>query len=84
MFSLLPFGVPIDTKIWRAYTRRTMTYDEVIKHFGSQTKAARAIGVKPPSVCLWRKSGIPFERQCHIQLLTGGALRAEERRREAA
>lgn len=61
-----------------------MTYQDVIKHFGSQSKAARAIGIKPPSVCLWQKNGIPFERQCHIQLLTNGALRAEEPTRQAA
>jgi hypothetical protein len=53
-----------------------MTFDELKTHFKSQSNAARAIGIKPSSVCLWRNRGIPYERQCHIELLTGGALKA--------
>lgn len=51
-----------------------MTYDELIKHFGSQAEAARALGLKPPSVYEWQHNTIPFDRQCQIQIATGGRL----------
>mgnify|MGYP000868803193 CR=1 FL=1 len=52
-----------------------MTYDELIGHFGSQAAAARALGVKQPSVWAWR-NGIPYLRQLDIEQKTGGALKA--------
>lgn len=55
-----------------------MNYDDLIKFFGSQSGAARALGVKPPSVHAWREGGIPLTRQYQIQVLTGDALKADE------
>lgn len=55
-----------------------MTPDDLIQHFGGLTAAARALGVKPPSVSGWKSAGrIPSVRQYQIEVLTGGSLRAE-------
>ena len=54
-----------------------MNYEDLIRHFGSQSKAARALNVKPPSVHQWKEDGIPETRQFQIEVLTGGALKAD-------
>lgn len=54
-----------------------MTYEQLIEHFGSQAAAARAIGIKPPSVAEWKEDGIPLPRQAQYELLTNGELKAE-------
>ena len=55
-----------------------MTTEELINHFGTQQKAARAIGISQPSVAGWIKAGrIPLPRQYQIQVITGGALKAD-------
>lgn len=61
-----------------------MTYDEVIAHYGSQDAAAKACGIKQPSVAAWKESGIPGPRQFQIEVLTGGALKAERQEKAAA
>ena len=53
-----------------------MTYDQLINHFGTQVAVAAALGIKQPSVSEWKKE-IPPLRQMQIQLITGGALRAD-------
>ena len=52
-----------------------MTLQDLVSHFGSQSKAAKALGVSAVSVCLWR-NGIPKKRQQQIEAMTGGILRA--------
>lgn len=54
-----------------------MNYADLIAHFGSQSKVARALNVKPPSVHEWKKVGIPQTRQYQIEVVTGGALKAD-------
>ena len=54
-----------------------MTYADLIAHYGSQAAAARAIGIKPPSVAEWKDDGIPLPRQAQYELVTDGALKAE-------
>lgn len=64
-----------------------MSYEELIQHYGSQAAAARALGLKPPSVSEWKDKGVPIPRQAQYELLTKGRLRAErhgEKRRQAA
>jgi len=56
-----------------------MTHKDLIEFFGSQAAAARAIGIKPPSVADWKANGIPYLRQLHIERVTFGKLRAENR-----
>lgn len=52
-----------------------MTKSDVIKFFGSKTKAASALGIKKQSVGQWGEE-IPFLRQCHIQVASNGQLKA--------
>jgi DNA-binding transcriptional regulator YdaS (Cro superfamily) len=54
-----------------------MTFKELIDHYGSQAAAARALGLKPPSVSEWKQEGIPLPRQAQYKLLTDGQLKAE-------
>jgi DNA-binding transcriptional regulator YdaS (Cro superfamily) len=53
-----------------------MTFDQLIEHYGSQAEAARALGLKQPSIAEWKQATIPFDRQCQIQVATGGRLLA--------
>jgi DNA-binding transcriptional regulator YdaS (Cro superfamily) len=61
-----------------------MTYEQVINHFGGVTAAANALNVSKSAVSQWRKDGITIPRQCHIELVTGGALKADKREEQAA
>jgi len=54
-----------------------MTIEETIKHFGSITALASALGVSRQTIYLWQKKGsIPFARQAQIELETNGKLKA--------
>lgn len=55
---------------------KAMNLDQLIAHFGTQEKAAEAIGVTQGSVSAWRR-GIPVPRQFQIEVLTQGALQAD-------
>jgi DNA-binding transcriptional regulator YdaS (Cro superfamily) len=53
----------------------TMTPQQVVKHYGSQSAAARALGLNRATICTWvTRKRIPETRQAWIQLLTGGKL----------
>jgi DNA-binding transcriptional regulator YdaS (Cro superfamily) len=54
----------------------SVTYDQVIRHYGTPAKVAAALGIKAPSVHGWR-SGVPALRQYQIELATKGKLRAK-------
>lgn len=56
-----------------------MNYEQLIKHFGSQTAIARALSLSSPSVWEWQTNGIPDERQLEIERLTDGKLKADAR-----
>jgi len=56
-----------------------MTYDQLIRHFGSQASIARALNLSSPSVWEWQTNGIPDERQLELERLTDGKLKAEPR-----
>ena len=66
--------IPIDKDITMPIIGITMTFNDLIDHFKTQAKAAAALGIKQPSIALWKRRGIPPLRQMQIQLLTGGAL----------
>jgi predicted GIY-YIG superfamily endonuclease len=57
-----------------------ITVDDLVAYFGSQAKAAEAVGLKQPSVAEWKECGVPIPRQCQYELLTGGALKAFRRK----
>lgn len=56
-----------------------MTPKQVVKHYGSQSAAARALGYTRATISHWvRKSKkVPYPVQYLIQHRTGGALKAE-------
>jgi DNA-binding transcriptional regulator YdaS (Cro superfamily) len=54
-----------------------MTYDQLIKHYGTQAAAAQALGLSQPSVWAWKDRTIPYDRQCQIQVATNGKLKAK-------
>ena len=53
-----------------------MTYQDLQTKYGSDANIAKAIGVSRQLVGYWKRRGIPFQRQCMIQLATKGRLRA--------
>ena len=55
-----------------------MTFEQVKKYFKSVLKAARALDVSPQAVYGWRDHGIDYPRQCQIEKVTGGKLKAEK------
>jgi len=58
-----------------------MTTQDLINHFGTQAKAAAALGIKQPSIAGWVANGkIPEGRQYQIQILTGGVLKADQQK----
>lgn len=60
-----------------------MSPQELIEHFGGMdgggpAAAARALKLAAPSVYGWVEAGaIPIDRQCQIELVTDGALKAD-------
>lgn len=55
-----------------------MTPQQVIEHFGSQTKTARALGLAQSTVAGWIVDGeVPEARQYQIEMATRGLLRAD-------
>ena len=75
----------IDMNIALLIKLHPMTYEQLIKHFKTQQKAADALGIKQPSICAWGgEDGIPELRQFQIQLITGGVLQADPIQKKAA
>ena len=54
-----------------------MTVDQIIKHFGGKTEAAKALGFHLQTLRDWRKNGIPAKTEAWIQVKTNGQLRAK-------
>ena len=46
--------------------------DELIKHFGTQQKMARALGCHHQNIQYWRKVGLPVQRAIQIEGVTEG------------
>jgi hypothetical protein len=53
-----------------------MTTEEAIKHYGTQTLLAEALGIKQGSVSGWGEYPPKF-RQLQLQQITRGKLKAE-------
>ncbi len=68
--------MPIDST-YRDADNGSMTYQELIDFYGTQAKAAEALGLKQPSVAGWQKEGVPAPRQAQYELLTDGRLKAD-------
>ena len=52
-----------------------MEFDKVIQYFGTQVKAAAALGINQSSIAAWKRNGIPVPRQYQIEVVSGGALK---------
>lgn len=56
-----------------------MTIDDVLNHFGSGRQVCLALNIKAPNWTQWQKNGrIPYGRQCELEILTKGALKANK------
>ena len=56
-----------------------MTFDQLIKHFGTQAKAASALGCSQPTLSNWKTRGrIPSIQQLRLEHITNGKLKAEK------
>jgi hypothetical protein len=56
-----------------------MTYAQLVKHYGGEAEAVRALGIPQSTINSWRKHGIPRWRQSHVEHATNGKLRAAKR-----
>ena len=56
-----------------------MTPKQVVKHYGSQTAAAKALGYTRAAISHWvnKTKRVPYSVQYLIQHRTNGALKAE-------
>lgn len=56
-----------------------MTFDQLLKHYGTQVGIAQALGVSQPCVSNWSKRGrIPELQQMKAFMLTEGALKLDK------
>jgi hypothetical protein len=44
-----------------------MTYDDIIKHFGTQVEAAKWLGLGQSTIAGWKRDGIPELRQLWLE-----------------
>lgn len=52
-----------------------MTYDDIIKYFGSRTKTAAALDITEQAVRNWEKNGVPHYWKWAIAWVTKGKLK---------
>lgn len=56
-----------------------MTFDQLLKHYGTQVSIAKALGVSQPCVSNWSKRGsIPALQQMRAFMLTKGQLKIDK------
>lgn len=55
-----------------------MLTQDLLAHFGSGPKAAEALGITPSAIYQWGDF-VPLNRQYQIEVLTGGALKADRK-----
>jgi len=54
-----------------------MTTEEAVRHFGGVSQLAKALNIDRRSV--WKWGAVPPRgRQCELEIMTGGALRADK------
>ena len=59
--------------------RNNQNLDAIVAHFGSKSKLARALGIKPQSVNDWRIKGvIPSGAAIKIEVLSEGKFLAKD------
>lgn len=55
-----------------------MNMTDAVGHFKTKTKLAEALGISPSAVSMWGET-IPHIRQCQIQVITKGRLKADQK-----
>lgn len=60
-----------------------MTYDDILRVYKTQQKAAQALGISQPTISGWRRNGVPELRQFQIQAITKGRLKVDREVAEA-
>lgn len=56
-----------------------MTYKQMIKHFGTATKAAKALKISRQAIHYWKlQNKIPIAKQAIIERMTNGKLKMED------
>lgn len=55
-----------------------MKFSQVLRHFGSVVNIAHALQVSVPTIYEWKKTGLPYCRQCQIEVETKGKLKANK------
>ena len=56
-----------------------MKPEEIVSYYGTQVKAAAALGVDQSSISNWCTAGkVPLVRQYQVQLATRGKLKADK------
>lgn len=55
-----------------------MKIEEAVKYFGSKTKLADALGIRPSAVTQWGDE-IPAVRQFQIQVISKNKLKADQK-----
>lgn len=53
-------------------------YEKVIAYFGSQVKAAKALGISPAAIAQWKGKAIPPRRAIQIEALSQGKIKASD------
>ncbi len=54
-----------------------MTYEEVLRHYGTQVKIGEALGLKQSAISAWH-GVVPPHYQYQLEIITGGILRADD------
>jgi hypothetical protein len=54
-----------------------MTYNQLIKHYGSALKAAHVLDCTKQAVHRWKYIGIPIGIQIKLEVDSGGELKAD-------
>lgn len=58
-----------------------MTLQQALSHYGSRLALSHALQVWPETISRWQSkgSGIPYDKQCRLEVLTKGALKADRK-----
>jgi transposase len=59
------------------YNTIAMTFTDLVVHFGTVSKAAKALGYTRQTIYDWRQRGVPEGKQLEIQKMTRGQVKAD-------
>ena len=53
-----------------------MLLSDAVDYFGSKSRLARALGIRPQSITTWPKPFVPPGQAIRLEIMTDGELRA--------